>query len=547
MAIQSGFFNSVAGDRKYDAEDINKFFDGVITDGVFSAIGDTLLVVPSSGLQVAIGSGKAWFLKSWIENTADAFLTLSDADVTYGRIDIIALDFDKSDQVRENDIIIVEGTPAATPVPPTLIDTATHLQKPLAHIQVDANETVIQASDITSKVDTVDCPFCTGIVDLLVEVDNVTIQIVANELSVKDDGITATKIAANAVGASEIAPDAVGNSELAPDAVSGGNIVDNAIDSEHYADLSIDTGHIANGAIIAGKIANDAVNSQHYAAGSIDNEHMAPNSINSVQYVDGSIDRAHLAVDIIDGTKIADNAINSEHYVDGSIDRAHLAADIIDGTKIADDAINSEHYAAGSIDNEHIADNAINSEHYAAGSIDNEHMAPNSINSVQYVDGSIDRIHLEADIIDSTKLANDSVNSEHYVDGSIDTAHIANDAVDNSKVGNRVMQIYDRQGGSSTNWAVKGNTGFTPTVVKMQVGVKDIGSVTGSTMSGTIRTYYPSSFPYTPVLQITLLAGTSYGFIRRIAITNTYFEIQVWNQGVTDTFEIHWNAVGQQT
>ncbi len=246
MAIHGGFFNSVGGDRKYDAEDINKFFTGVITDGVLSTIGDTLFVVESAGMQVAIGSGKAWFLNSWIENTSDAFRTLSDSDVTYDRIDIIALDFDKSDLVRENDIIIVEGTPASSPVPPTLLDTGTHLQKPLAHILVGVGVTVIYNADITIKVDTVDCPFSSGITDLIVSVDDVTIEIVSNDLQVKDNGITSAKIAASQVDTSELAPDAVTGAKIENDAINSEHYAAASIDNEHYALNSIDDDNIRN-------------------------------------------------------------------------------------------------------------------------------------------------------------------------------------------------------------------------------------------------------------------------------------------------------------
>lgn len=165
MAIKSGFFNSVDSDRKYDAEDMNEFFDGLVNEGVFSTIGDTLLVSATTGLQIVVGSGRAWFLKSWIVNTVDKFLTLDAADLTYPRYDAIVLDMDKTLNVRENDIIIVKGTPAASPVNPSLISSEDHLQKALAYIYVDANETVIEQIDITNNVGESGCPFVTALLD----------------------------------------------------------------------------------------------------------------------------------------------------------------------------------------------------------------------------------------------------------------------------------------------------------------------------------------------------------------------------------------------
>lgn len=397
MAIKSGFFNSEGGDRKYDAEDVNSFFGGVLVDGVLSTIGDIFLVSPSSGMQIVIGSGKAWFLKSWIENTSDAFLTLSGGDVTYDRIDIIALDFDKSDQVRLNNIIIVEGTPSGTPTPPSLINTSTHLQKPLAHILVEANETVIEAGDITIKVDTVDCPFSQGIVDLIINVDDVTIEIIANELRVKGLGI----------------------------------------------------------------------------------------------------DTAQIAADAVTGAKIEDSAIDSEHITDFSIDRVHLVTDIIDGTKIANDVINSEHYVAGSIDNEHIADDAVNSEHYAAASIDTEHLADNIVND--------------------------------------------------TKVGNRVPMFTKRQGGSPTIWSTFGNNNYTPTTVKIQGGVKNIGSIDGGVLSATITITFPEAFAYNPIIQLTAYGNVAYGFVLLNSISTTAITFTFLNHGImNDTFTCHWLAIGQE-
>ena len=331
MAVTSGFFNSVSGDRKYDAEDVNLFFDGILIAGVFSTIGDTLGVVPSTGLQIAVGSGKAWFLNSWLINSSDGFLTLSDADLTYDRIDIIAVDFDKTDLVRANSIIVVEGTPAGAPVPPTLIDTDTHLQMPLSHILVEANETVIQAGDITNKVGTVDCPFAVILANEL-EADEVSIENVLGILSVKALGVD--------------------TAELAADAVTGAKIEDDAINSEHYAAGSIDEEHLASNSVSIAKMKSNSVDTPELVADAVDGTKIANNAINSEHYVDGSIDNVH----------IGNDQINSEHYANLSIDRAHLANDVIDGSKIANNAINSEHYVDASIDNEHLALNMIDDD-----------------------------------------------------------------------------------------------------------------------------------------------------------------------------------------
>ena len=47
MAVTSGFYNSLSGDRKYDAIQLGEIFDGVITDGVFETFGGAMLVTAS--------------------------------------------------------------------------------------------------------------------------------------------------------------------------------------------------------------------------------------------------------------------------------------------------------------------------------------------------------------------------------------------------------------------------------------------------------------------------------------------------------------------
>ena len=44
MSVSSGFFNSLNGDRKYNAAQMSAIFDGLIIDGVFASIGTAFAV-----------------------------------------------------------------------------------------------------------------------------------------------------------------------------------------------------------------------------------------------------------------------------------------------------------------------------------------------------------------------------------------------------------------------------------------------------------------------------------------------------------------------
>ena len=149
MTISSGFFNSVSGDRKYNARHFNEIFDGMLKDGVYTTIGDQFNVTAGTGMQVIVGTGRGWFKNTWIYNDAPVPLNITSADPVYKRIDAIVIDIDTGTQVRNNDIKYIIGTAASTPDKPTLIDTPTHKQYPLAWIMVNAGVTAITSGNIT--------------------------------------------------------------------------------------------------------------------------------------------------------------------------------------------------------------------------------------------------------------------------------------------------------------------------------------------------------------------------------------------------------------
>lgn len=166
MAIESGFFNSVNGDRKYNALDFGKMFDGVITDGIFASVGTKMIVTkdPVVGMKVNVGIGKAWFKNSWISNTAIIPFTLAAASNQFARIDAVVIEINRSDLVRQNTIKVLQGNPSATPQNPTLTNANGVYQYPLCYILVGKSVTTLYSSNITSMVGTAACPLVSGAV-----------------------------------------------------------------------------------------------------------------------------------------------------------------------------------------------------------------------------------------------------------------------------------------------------------------------------------------------------------------------------------------------
>ena len=164
MAFTCGFFNSENGDRKYNAEQMSAIFDGIIADGVFTTIGDHMAVSAGTGMQVLVGTGKAWFDHTWNVNDAAYPLVIAASDVTLSRIDAIVLETNHSDSVRLNKLRVVQGTVASSPAKPTLTNSEKVHQHPLAWVTVAPGVTQIAASAIENAVGTSACPFVTGII-----------------------------------------------------------------------------------------------------------------------------------------------------------------------------------------------------------------------------------------------------------------------------------------------------------------------------------------------------------------------------------------------
>lgn len=161
MSFKYGFYNSVNGDRRYDAVDFGRIFDGVINDGVFGTVGKGMIVQAGDGMVVVVGNGKAWFEHTWSWLTADLPVVISTANSVYPRIDAIVLEINPD--TRVNEIKTVEGTPASTAVKPTL----TEHQHVLAYVTVRAGATSILAGDIEVVVGTSQTPIVTGALQLL--------------------------------------------------------------------------------------------------------------------------------------------------------------------------------------------------------------------------------------------------------------------------------------------------------------------------------------------------------------------------------------------
>jgi len=162
MAVTYGFFDSVGGDRTYNARQMSQLFEGIIRDGVFRTVGDKLAVMPNNGMVVNVGSGRAWINGSWLHNDATLPIALDPSEQLFDRIDAIVMEIDASEAVRAGRIFKIKGIPATIPERPIMVDDDFVKQYALGYILVEAETTEITAINITDVVGFAETPFVTG-------------------------------------------------------------------------------------------------------------------------------------------------------------------------------------------------------------------------------------------------------------------------------------------------------------------------------------------------------------------------------------------------
>jgi hypothetical protein len=162
MAITSGFFDSVNGDRTYDADQMSNYFDGLVSDGVYESVGERFLVSSANnGMNINVGSGRAIIQSRWVKNDATEVLTLDPSDVQLNRIDAIVLRLDTS--ARSIDLVVKKGTAVnGTPTMPEIKRTESVYELYLASVYIAKGAT--QPTSITDLRPSSYCGWVTGVV-----------------------------------------------------------------------------------------------------------------------------------------------------------------------------------------------------------------------------------------------------------------------------------------------------------------------------------------------------------------------------------------------
>lgn len=164
MALSCGFFNSISGDRVYNADQLSSMFEGLITDGVYEDVGDAMAVKAYDGMIVQVGTGRALLRAKWVKNDAPVDVELNSAHALLNRYTAVVLRLDVNS--REITIEQIDGTAASNPSKPAILRTSQYFDLLLAYIYVGAGVTAISQSAIEDqRANTTYCGWVTGIIE----------------------------------------------------------------------------------------------------------------------------------------------------------------------------------------------------------------------------------------------------------------------------------------------------------------------------------------------------------------------------------------------
>lgn len=153
MALESGFFNSVAGDRLYNAEDMSRYFENILSSGIFKRIDNCLKVSPSSGMTLAVAAGAGLIDCHWFRAMSAETVTIPTAHAVLPRFDVVVARLDMSDSVRAITLQVVSGAPAESPAVPEPVRTTTMHDLVLALVYVPAGASEIVEANLTDVRD----------------------------------------------------------------------------------------------------------------------------------------------------------------------------------------------------------------------------------------------------------------------------------------------------------------------------------------------------------------------------------------------------------
>ena len=167
--MNCGFFDSIDKDRLYSADEMNRPYKRIISNGVFA----TQLGTPSTDLQVnaygnnmsiMVSPGEALFADKWFQNPTIQSIVVPTNSSIIPRVDSVIAQVDKRLVGRIGNLIYRTGTPSSSPVAPAINTVDNVIEYRIANIRVEPGATKITQANITDLRGSAECPWITSLI-----------------------------------------------------------------------------------------------------------------------------------------------------------------------------------------------------------------------------------------------------------------------------------------------------------------------------------------------------------------------------------------------
>ena len=167
--INGGFFDSINNDRLYSADDMNRPYKRVITEGIFATPAgtpstDLQVVSAESGMNIIVKKGEGLLGGKWFESASDLAITVSSNTNIVPRRDSIIIQIDKRQSGRVPNVVYREGTPSSNPQVPAINTVDNVIERRVANIYVAAGANYIGNDAIVDLRGSSECPWITSLI-----------------------------------------------------------------------------------------------------------------------------------------------------------------------------------------------------------------------------------------------------------------------------------------------------------------------------------------------------------------------------------------------
>lgn len=167
--VNCGFFDSVNSDRLYSANEMNRPYKRIISNGVFATpqgtpSTDLQVVSASNAMNIIVNPGEGLFAGKWFENPATIAITVPNNTSVVPRMDSVIVQIDNRQSGRVGNIVYRQGTASSNPQPPAINTVANVSEYRLANIYVAPNANAINNDAITDCRPSSECGWITSLI-----------------------------------------------------------------------------------------------------------------------------------------------------------------------------------------------------------------------------------------------------------------------------------------------------------------------------------------------------------------------------------------------